>query len=111
VPDNIGLLYHKHLAMFGPREMLLSSEEPVVRQFLNAQMVGPIGMSEEKDADELESEKDMELPPLPPIPPQIEPSSGVPRRSQRVPGAWCKENGVTPPPGSFEENMTMTIGG
>jgi hypothetical protein len=23
VPDNIGLLYHKHLAMFGPREMLL----------------------------------------------------------------------------------------
>jgi phospholipid/cholesterol/gamma-HCH transport system ATP-binding protein len=51
VPDNIGLLYHKHLAMFGPREMLLSSEEPVVRQFLNAQKVGPIGMSEEKDAD------------------------------------------------------------
>ena len=41
VPDNIGLLYHKHLAMFGPREMLLSSEEPVVRQFLNAQRVGP----------------------------------------------------------------------
>ena len=45
VPDNIGLLYHKHLAMFGPREMLLSSEEPVVRQFLNAQRIGPIGMS------------------------------------------------------------------
>ena len=41
VPDNIGLLYHKHLAMFGPREMLLSSEEPVVRQFLNAQTIGP----------------------------------------------------------------------
>ncbi len=111
VPDNIGLLYHKHLAMFGPREMLLSSEEPVVRQFLNAQVVGPIGMSEEKDADELESEKDMELPPLPPIPLQIEPSNGQPRRSQREPGSWCKENGVTPPPGSFEENMTMTTGG
>jgi phospholipid/cholesterol/gamma-HCH transport system ATP-binding protein len=111
VPDNIGLLYHKHLAMFGPREMLLSSEEPVVRQFLNAQMVGPIGMSEEKDADELESEKDMELPALPPIPLQIEPSSGQPRRSQREPGAWCKENGVTPPPGSFDENMSMTTGG
>jgi phospholipid/cholesterol/gamma-HCH transport system ATP-binding protein len=110
VPDNIGLLYHKHLAMFGPREMLLSSEEPVVRQFLNAQMVGPIGMSEEKDADDLESEKDMELPPLPPIPLQIEPSSGVPRRSQRDPGAWCKENGIEPPPGSFEENMNMTTG-
>ncbi|WP_030483062.1 ABC transporter ATP-binding protein [Nocardioides aequoreus] len=110
VPDNIGLLYHKHLAMFGPREMLLSSEEPVVRQFLNAQVVGPIGMSEEKDADELEAEKDMELPPLPPIPLQLEPSNGQPRRSQREPGAWCEENGVTPPPGSFEENMTMTTG-
>ena len=61
VPDNIGLLYHKHLAMFGPREMLLSSEEPVVRQFLNAQRVGPIGMSEEKDADELEAESGQEL--------------------------------------------------
>src|ERR1051325_2043991 len=68
VPDSIGLLYHRHLAMFGPREMLLSSEEPVVRQFLNAQRVGPIGMSEEKDADELEADKDQELPPLPPIP-------------------------------------------
>jgi phospholipid/cholesterol/gamma-HCH transport system ATP-binding protein len=111
VPDNIGLLYHKHLAMFGPREMLLSSEEPVVRQFLNAQVVGPIGMSEEKDADELESEKDMELPPLPPIPLQLEPSNGQPRRSQREPGAWCKENNVEPPPGSFEENMSMTVGG
>ncbi len=110
VPDNIGLLYHKHLAMFGPREMLLSSEEPVVRQFLNAQVVGPIGMSEEKDADELEAEKDMELPPLPPIPMQLEPSNGQPRRSQRDPGSWCEENGVTPPPGSFEENMTMTTG-
>ena len=57
VPDNIGLLYHRHLAMFGPREMLLSSEEPVVRQFLNAQTIGPIGMSEEKDADELAAEE------------------------------------------------------
>ncbi len=71
VPDNIGLLYHRHLAMFGPREMLLSSEEPVVRQFLNAQRVGPIGMSEEKDADELAAEKDEDLPPLPPIPLQL----------------------------------------
>jgi len=110
VPDNIGLLYHKHLAMFGPREMLLSSEEPVVRQFLNAQRVGPIGMSEEKDADELEQEKDQELPPLPPIPMQLEPSSGIPRRSQREPGSWCRENGVTPPPGSFEENMSLATG-
>ena len=107
VPDNIGLLYHKHLAMFGPREMLLSSEEPVVRQFLNAQTVGPIGMSEEKDADELEAEKDQELPPLPPIPLQLEPSDGQPRATQREPGDWCRENDVTPPPGSFEPQMVM----
>jgi phospholipid/cholesterol/gamma-HCH transport system ATP-binding protein len=110
VPDNIGLLYHKHLAMFGPREMLLSSEEPVVRQFLNAQRVGPIGMSEEKDADELAAEADQELPPLPPIPLQLEPSNGIARRSQRPPGDWCRQNGVAPPPGSFDENMSMTTG-
>ena len=111
VPDNIGLLYHKHLAMFGPREMLLSSEEPVVAQFLNAQRVGPIGMSEEKDADELAAEKDIEMPPLPPIPLQIETSDGRPRRAAREPGAWCRENGVTPPPGSFAENMALSGSG
>ena len=107
VPDNIGLLYHKHLAMFGPREMLLSSEEPVVRQFLNAQRIGPIGMSEEKDADDLAAEEGQELPPLPPIPLQLEPSDGQPRSTQREPGAWCRDNGITPPPGSFEPQMVM----
>ncbi|MGH3356085.1 MAG: ABC transporter ATP-binding protein [Nocardioidaceae bacterium] len=109
VPDNIGLLYHKHLAMFGPREQLLSSEEPVVRQFLNAQRVGPIGMSEEKDADELAAEKEQgaELPALPPIPVQLETSDGRRRSTQREPGTWCYQNGVTPPPGSFGRDMTM----
>lgn len=110
VPDNIGLLYHKHLAMFGPREMLLSSTEPVVAQFLNAQRVGPIGMSEEKDADELAAESEIEMPPLPPIPRQLEPSDGRPRVAQREPGAWCRENGITPPPGSFDENMSLAPG-
>ena len=104
VPDNIGLLYHKHLAMFGPREMLLSSQEPVVRQFLNAQRQGPIGMAEEKDADELAQEQAQghELPPLPPIAMQLTPSDGTRRRTQREEGRWCRENGVTPPPGSFQ---------
>jgi phospholipid/cholesterol/gamma-HCH transport system ATP-binding protein len=102
VPDNIGLLYRRHLAMFGPREMLLSSQEPVVRQFLNAQRQGPIGMAEEKDAAELEAEKDGEEgPPLPPIPPQILPSSGQMRATQPEPGAWLREHNVTPPGGSF----------
>jgi phospholipid/cholesterol/gamma-HCH transport system ATP-binding protein len=106
IPDNIGLLYHRHLAMFGPREMLLSSEEPVVRQFLNAQRQGPIGMAEEKDADELaQEEKDgYGLPPLPPIPFQLETSDGQKRPTQREPGAWCRDNGVTPPAGSFESS-------
>ncbi len=99
VPDNIGLLYHRHLAMFGPREMLLSSEEPVVRQFLNAQTVGPIGMSEEKDADELEAEKGLEMPPLPPIPLQLDPSNGIARRSQREPGEWCRDERRDPAAG------------
>jgi phospholipid/cholesterol/gamma-HCH transport system ATP-binding protein len=103
VPDNIGLLYRRHLAMFGPREMLLSSQEPVVRQFLNARRQGPIGMAEEKDAAELAAEKEEgeELPPLPPIPPQITPSNGEPRRTQREAGQWLEENNVEPPPGSF----------
>jgi phospholipid/cholesterol/gamma-HCH transport system ATP-binding protein len=101
VPDNIGLLYRRHLAMFGPREMLLSSNEPVVRQFLNAQREGPIGMAEEKDAGELESEKGTELGALPPIPAQLPTSSGQVRATERAPGSWLRENGVQPPPGSF----------
>jgi phospholipid/cholesterol/gamma-HCH transport system ATP-binding protein len=113
VPDNIGLLYHKHLAMFGPREQLLTSEEPVVRQFLNAQRQGPIGMSEEKDADELAQEQEggQELPPLPPIPLQLEPSDGRPRQTQREPGAWCEEQGITPPPGSFGRDNELSKAG
>jgi phospholipid/cholesterol/gamma-HCH transport system ATP-binding protein len=110
LPDNIGLLYHKHLAMFGPREMLLSSQEPVVAQFLNAQRIGPIGMSEEKDADELAAESNVEMPPLPPIPTQLLPSDGRPRRTQKPAGEWCRVNGVTPPPGSFAEGMVMAPG-
>jgi phospholipid/cholesterol/gamma-HCH transport system ATP-binding protein len=50
------------------------------------------------------------MPPLPPIPLQLEPSNGIARRSQREPGAWCRENGVTPPPGSFDQNMSMAPG-
>lgn len=111
VPDNIGLLYHRHLAMFGPREMLLSSNEPAVRQFLNAQKIGPIGMSEEKDAEELAAENLDELPPLPPIPLQLQPSNGQARPSQRPAGEWCRTHGITPPPGSFEAGIVMTTGG
>jgi phospholipid/cholesterol/gamma-HCH transport system ATP-binding protein len=103
VPDNIGLLFRRELVMFGPREMLLSSNEPVVRQFLNARKVGPIGMSEEKDVSELEAEARMGHDPggLPPIPPQLMTADGRLRPAQRAPGEWLRANGITPPPGSF----------
>jgi phospholipid/cholesterol/gamma-HCH transport system ATP-binding protein len=103
VPDNIGLLFRRELVMFGPREMLLSSNEPVVRQFLNARKVGPIGMSEEKDVSELEAEARMGHDPgmLPPIPPQLMTADGRIRDAQRAPGEWLRANGVVPPPGSF----------
>ncbi|GAA4486346.1 ABC transporter ATP-binding protein MceG [Rhodococcus olei] len=56
VPDNLGMLFRKHLVMFGPREVLLTSEEPVVKQFLNGSKIGPIGMSEEKDDSQMAAE-------------------------------------------------------
>src|SRR3954453_20918633 len=59
VPDNLGMLFRKELVMFGPREVLLTSEEPVVKQFLNGKMQGPIGMSEEKDSAQMAAEQAM----------------------------------------------------
>ncbi|NUR92426.1 MAG: ATP-binding cassette domain-containing protein [Nonomuraea sp.] len=106
VPDNIGLLFRRELVMFGPREMLLSSDEPVVRQFLNARRHGPIGMSEEKDVSELEAEAQMGHDPgvLPPIPPQLMPTGNRLRETQRPPGVWLAANGVIPPAGSFVDD-------
>jgi phospholipid/cholesterol/gamma-HCH transport system ATP-binding protein len=68
-------------------------------------------MAEEKDADELEAEaaSGVELPPLPPIPHQLQPSDGRHRRAERPAGEWCRDNGVTPPPGSFVPD-TATAG-
>jgi phospholipid/cholesterol/gamma-HCH transport system ATP-binding protein len=43
------MLFRGRLVMFGPREVLLTSEHPVIEQFLNGRRAGPIGMSEEKD--------------------------------------------------------------
>lgn len=94
VPDNMGMLFRRELVTFGPREVLLTSEEPVVAQFLDGRREGPIGMSEEKDAATLAAEADAGAPPAPPrrIVPQLEPSPGLPpraavaRRHQRVMG-------------------------
>ncbi|MBP2364807.1 ABC transporter ATP-binding protein [Pseudonocardia parietis] len=83
VPDNIGLLYRKHLAMFGPREQLLTSDEPVVAQFLNGRREGPIGMSEEKDSAQAEREmaEAGALEGRPPMKPQLGTSTGLGERS------------------------------
>jgi phospholipid/cholesterol/gamma-HCH transport system ATP-binding protein len=87
VPDNIGLLFRRRLVMFGHRDELLTSDEPVVRQFLNGRRQGPIGMAEEKDAAALAAEADEghEVPDLPPIEPQLLPTEGLIRRSMRSP--------------------------
>lgn len=49
VPDNLGMLFKTGLVMFGPREILLTSDDPVITQFVNGRINGPIGMHEEKD--------------------------------------------------------------
>lgn len=49
VPDNIGMLFRGGLVGFGPREVLLTSDHPVIAQFLEGRRIGPIGMAEEKD--------------------------------------------------------------
>ncbi len=87
LPDNIGMLFRKNLVMFGPREVLLTSEEPAVQQFLQGRRVGPIGMSEEKDSGQMEAEME-ELKKKGGsaeseesfIDPQLEVSEGVPER-------------------------------
>jgi phospholipid/cholesterol/gamma-HCH transport system ATP-binding protein len=89
VPDNLGMLFRKELIMFGPREVLLTSDEPVVAQFLNGRRLGPIGMSEEKDSAQMAREQaDADAGHLDGsgeedvrgVVPQIEPSPGLPER-------------------------------
>jgi len=88
VPDNMGMLFRKHLVMFGPREVLLTSEEPSVRQFLHGRRIGPIGMSEEKDEATMAEEQahlqagqqDGGVEELEGVPPQIQPTPGLPER-------------------------------
>ncbi|MBO0805314.1 MAG: ATP-binding cassette domain-containing protein [Nocardiopsaceae bacterium] len=93
MPDNIGMLFRGELVMFGPREVLLTSEDPVITQFVNGKKEGPIGMSEEKDAA-LEAKAagafsgngiagDWDGPVHRPLAfvPQLETSPGLPRRA------------------------------
>lgn len=96
VPDNMGMLFRRNLVTFGPREVLLTSQEPVVEQFLSARRAGPIGMSEEKDQATLDLEAAQGIVAGPPgertIVPQLAPTPGLPerqavrRRRERVKG-------------------------
>jgi phospholipid/cholesterol/gamma-HCH transport system ATP-binding protein len=88
VPDNIGMLFRKELVMFGPREVLLTSDEPVVEQFLNGRRLGPIGMSEEKDQAQMAAEQahadaghhDGSTEDVRGVVPQLQPTPGLPER-------------------------------
>src|SRR5690348_2718771 len=83
VPDNIGMLFRGDLVMFGPREVLLTSENPVITQFVNGRKEGPIAMSEEKDEATLAQERatlGTSARELPELIPQLDPSPGMPRR-------------------------------
>jgi phospholipid/cholesterol/gamma-HCH transport system ATP-binding protein len=89
VPDNLGMLFRRELVMFGPREVLLTSEEPVVKQFLNGRREGPIGMSEEKDAGQVAAELASlanDGPPAPGTGPKGSVGGGVPAQIQPTPG-------------------------
>jgi phospholipid/cholesterol/gamma-HCH transport system ATP-binding protein len=85
VPDNIGMLFRGNLVMFGPREVLLTSENPVITQFVNGRRFGPIGMSEEKDEATLAAEKASQnggdaVDGTLALMPQLVPSPGMPER-------------------------------
>ncbi|MFH1811092.1 MAG: ATP-binding cassette domain-containing protein [Pseudomonadota bacterium] len=42
IADDVGLLYQGRLQAFGPREQILSSPDPMVRQFFDRQPEGPL---------------------------------------------------------------------
>ena len=56
ISDHLALLYRRNLVMAGPKDELLNSDRPVVRQFLRGSTRGPIGMSEEKDSTDPNAE-------------------------------------------------------
>jgi hypothetical protein len=85
VPDNMGMLFRRKLVMFGPRGVLLTGDQPVVKQFLNGRRIGPIGMSEAKDDAQMAQEQAMVeagqndggVGEIYGVPPQIQPTPGL----------------------------------
>jgi phospholipid/cholesterol/gamma-HCH transport system ATP-binding protein len=89
LPDNVGVMYHKHMAMFGPRELVLTSDEPVVAQFIHGRKDGPIGMNEQHDDQTSYEAQPLALPPLQP---QLRPLNGLQRHAARR--RWERLRGI-----------------
>jgi phospholipid/cholesterol/gamma-HCH transport system ATP-binding protein len=94
LPDNVGMLFRRELVIFGPREILLTSDHPAIYQSLNGRKVGPIGMSEERDSAATELEDEFDSEDVRGIVRQIQPSRGLPprqgaiRHRQRLLESW-----------------------
>jgi phospholipid/cholesterol/gamma-HCH transport system ATP-binding protein len=113
VPDNIGMLFRGELVGFGPREVLLTSEHPVIAQFLEGRRIGPIGMAEEKDvATMVQEQAHLDAghhdggtgPRVAGIVPQLDPTPGLPPRR----AVWRRKDRVismlrTLPPSAQQE--------
>ncbi|GAB2487605.1 ABC transporter ATP-binding protein [Jatrophihabitans fulvus] len=84
LPDNLGMMYRRRLVDFGPREQMLTSTDPAIRQFLTGRRQGPIGMSEEKDVATMTAEAHLDEGDdgdrFDVLPPQLEPLPGLPPR-------------------------------
>jgi phospholipid/cholesterol/gamma-HCH transport system ATP-binding protein len=112
VPDNIGMLFRGNLVMFGPREVLLTSDHPVITQFVNGRRFGPIGMSEEKDEATLALELQRAGKPdaeLPELVPQLTPTPGLPER-QAVRRRMARvQNMLTTLPGPAQQAILASL--
>ena len=51
IADYIGLLFRAHLVKFGSKADMVMSDDPIVQQFLEGRVEGPIGMDEMVDGD------------------------------------------------------------
>ena len=111
VPDNIGLLYHRHLAMFGPREMLLSlrgaggapvPQRPAGRPDRHVRGEGRRRARGREGPGAAAAAADPAAASSPPT------ASRAAASASPAPGA--ARTASTPPPGSFEQNMSMAPG-
>ncbi len=83
VPDNIGMLYRKHLAMFGPREVLLTVGRTGGRAVPQRAPAGPdrhVGGEGHRAGGARDGGGRASWQGLPPLKPQLQPSAGVGER-------------------------------